>query len=432
MLAKHSLQRRIVAAFVLMSAVVSGLFALAMIVTMDLTERNLATELMQQQLEFVLELEDVGTRLELGPNTRYVSDRDPAWSDWLNGFQDGFHDANEEGNEVHVFLHTRADGRHALLATLDEFERREEIMERLALIGFFASIAVALGLGLLVANRVIAPVIRLSRQVRRREQLLSLAPPLATDYANDEVGRLAAAFDETLSRLRSALDRERLFTSDLSHEIRTPLMVIASSCELVRARSTLDPGLDRQLERIERAVLEMRELTDTLLRLAREPSPGEVVESTGLREAARQQFERWQPEAARRQLDLKLHGEAGMQRYPAALLHTVMSNLLRNALHYTEQGFVAIELRPEGFSIVDSGAGIPAHEREKVFAPFVRGDTTRGDGVGIGLSLVQRICARQGWRIELRSPASGGCEFRIDLGSDNVSSRNLHESPTSV
>nr|GFD58533.1 hypothetical protein [Tanacetum cinerariifolium] len=66
--------------------------------------------------------------------------------------------------------------------------------------------------------------------VRHRDQLLGLAPPLAPDYAADEVGELAVAFDATLGRLRDALSRERLFTSDVSHELRTPLMVLATSC----------------------------------------------------------------------------------------------------------------------------------------------------------------------------------------------------------
>lgn len=57
----------------------------------------------------------------------------------------------------------------------------------------------------MLARKVMEPVVRLARQVRHREQLLGLAPPLAPDYANDEVGELAASFDETLGRLRDAL-----------------------------------------------------------------------------------------------------------------------------------------------------------------------------------------------------------------------------------
>jgi signal transduction histidine kinase len=74
-------------------------------------------------------------------------------------------------------------------------------------------------------------------------------------------------------------------------------------------------------------------------------------------------------------------------------------------------------LRQGGFSVCDSGAGIPPEKRESVFQPFVRGDATRGDGLGLGLSLVQRICQRQGWHIRLSENPSGGCEFRVDFSA---------------
>lgn len=99
---------------------------------------------------------------------------------------------------------------------------------------------------------------------------------------------------------------------------------------------------------------------------------------------------------------------------PAALLATVLSNLIRSALHHTDRGGVDVTQRKHGFSVVDTGAGIPATQRDRLFEPFARGDSTRGDGIG-GLSLVARICAQQGWAITLADNPSGGCDFRIDL-----------------
>ena len=68
-----------------------------------------------------------------------------------------------------------------------------------------------------------------------------------------------------------------------------------------------------------------------------------------------------------------------------------------------------------GRHVEQAMAGIPPEKRDAVFQPFVRGDTTRGDGIGLGLSLVQRICQRQGWRIRLDGHQDGGCEFRVDF-----------------
>eukprot|EP01038_Epipyxis_sp_PR26KG_P001246 gene1246-1732_t len=120
-----------------------------------------------------------------------------------------------------------------------------------------------------MARKVMAPISRLAQQVRHRDQLHSLAPPLAPDYPDDEIGQLAAAFDSTLGQVRQSLERERLFTSDVSHELRTPLMIIATSCELL-AEVKLEQRERVQIERIDRACKEMRELVQTFLQLARD------------------------------------------------------------------------------------------------------------------------------------------------------------------
>jgi signal transduction histidine kinase len=259
-------------------------------------------------------------------------------------------------------------------------------------------------------------VIRLSGQVQHREQQLSGAPPLAAGYPPDEVGRLAAAFDATLSELRQALERERIFTSDVSHELRTPLMVIASSCDLLLARGLDDSKQQAQVWRMQAACVEMQELVETFLRLARTHDDEREEAEATLAQIAGEQIDRLRSEAADRGLEFGLRSEGeDAGRYPAPLLRAVLSNLLRNAIHYTDRGHVRLVLRPGSFSVCDSGAGIPPEQRESIFRPFVRGDSSRGDGLGLGLSLVQRICQRQGWRIHLSETASGGCEFRVDL-----------------
>jgi signal transduction histidine kinase len=101
--------------------------------------------------------------------------------------------------------------------------------------------------------------------------------------------------------------------------------------------------------------------------------------------------------------------------YNATLLHAVMGNLLRNALHYTEHGFIRLTLTSNGFLVEDSGVGIPEEKREAMFEPFVRGTEKRGEGLGLGLSLVQRICENQGWSVSLTTMEPNGCRFEVQL-----------------
>jgi signal transduction histidine kinase len=115
---------------------------------------------------------------------------------------------------------------------------------------------------------------------------------------------------------------------------------------------------------------------------------------------------------------LKLIVEPGKPhntRFNATFLHAVMGNLLRNALHYTEQGFIRLSLSGSGFVVEDSGVGIPEEKREAMFEPFVRGNEKRGEGLGLGLSLVQRICENQGWSVSLSNMEPHGCRFQVEL-----------------
>ncbi|MCY1393347.1 Adaptive-response sensory-kinase SasA [compost metagenome] len=101
--------------------------------------------------------------------------------------------------------------------------------------------------------------------------------------------------------------------------------------------------------------------------------------------------------------------------YNTTFLQAVMGNLLRNAAHYTDKGFIKLAIEHDGFTVEDSGVGIPAEKREAMFQPFVRGSEKRGEGLGLGLSLVQRICDDQGWVVTLLPSMPHGCRFQVHL-----------------
>jgi len=264
--------------------------------------------------------------------------------------------------------------------------------------------------------------VRLARQVRHRDQLLGLAPPLAPDYAADEVGELAVAFDATLGRLRDALTRERLFTSDVSHELRTPLMVLASSCELLLENPALADRARGQVQRIARACEDMRDLVQTFLMLARaQRDDSGRAQPASLGKVADDLVMQWRGPIEKKGLELLfIRGEPLDVHYNGTFLHAVMGNLLRNALHYTDEGFIRLILNPTGFTVEDSGVGIPEAQREAMFQPFVRGPEKRGDGLGLGLSLVQRICEDQGWRVALTPVEPHGCRFTVELAGEKA------------
>ncbi|AYC34166.1 HAMP domain-containing protein [Pseudomonas cavernae] len=418
---KHSLSRRIVIAFVLMSTLVAGTFALGIVEAVHVVEERLISRELGGDLDRLLRMETMDDwRQRPEPEQLFYFTGGQygfGLPDDLKGLGPGFHEVFRGELSYHGFVRVVDGRRYVLLQDQSEFEKRERVLFAVVLVGFLLSIALALVLGWLLARKVIEPVVRLSRQVRHRDQLLALAPPLEPDYAEDEVGQLAAAFDTTLGLLRHALTRERLFTSDVSHELRTPLMVLASSCELLLENSTLDPRARAQVERIARATQEMRELVQTFLTLARaQQDDADSLPEISLGSIADELVEQWREpiESKGLQLDYQ-HGEALQGKFNPTLLRTVMGNLLRNAWHYTDHGRISLGLLSNGFVIEDTGVGIPESQREAVFQPFVRGGEQRGDGLGLGLSLVQRICESQGWTVQLAAVEPSGCRFRVEL-----------------
>lgn len=182
----------------------------------------------------------------------------------------------------------------------------------------------------------------------------------------------------------------------------------------------------RQVERLAKANTEMSALVETLLQLARQQSAQSAIPAVqaSVRQIAAELVTQWRESIESKGLTLNVTEYSFAQeepRYNAVFLRAVMGNLLRNAWHYTEQGSIALRIQANGFCIEDTGAGIPEGQEGAMFEPFVRGSYERGDGLGLGLSLVQRICVQAGWHIYLQAVQPHGCCFSVQLTTERVS-----------
>lgn len=419
MTSKHPFARRILLAFVLMNVIVSGAFSIGVVAVVHFVEEHLVSDTLQHELTTVLQ-EDISQDRppRLDARTHFFASRLPQYAipAQYAVLEEGFSEIVEGDEAFYAYVQKVNGQTYMLIQEQHEFEAREQALFDIVLAGFLLSVVCAWIIGLLMADKVMAPLSRLAQQVRHRDQLHPLAPPLAPEYPDDEVGKLAAAFDSTLGQVRQSLERERLFTSDVSHELRTPLMIIASSCELL-AEADLGRRERAQLERIGRASEEMRVLVQTFLQLARDPSNESAsVAGSSLAAVTSEQAERWAPQFKEKHLDFQYIREGeDDDLYNPVFLSTVVGNLLRNALHYTEHGFVRLVIGAHGFRVEDSGSGIPIEQQEQIFQPFFRGTQVRGEGLGLGLSLVKRICTRQAWTISVSNLPEGGTCFKVML-----------------
>jgi len=415
---KSPLSQRIIISFVLLTTIVSGLFGLGISLAVHYVEESLITaELKRDFSHIVGEESHHGPPRHLDKSTKFYTG-DQILPGYLKGLQPGFTEIVLDDHAYYVYM--VEDGNESFYLVRDQttFEEREKTLDMIVLGGFLLSIVISLALGLVMVNQVIAPVRRLTHQVRDREKLINGTPSLAGDYPDDEVGSLAKAFDTTIGMLQEALHRESLFTGDVSHELRTPLMVIKSSCDLLIEKDDLDGYSRQRIGMICKAADEIRELVEAFLTLARGHDTN--LGTASLAAVVQAGLSEWEQLAAEQGLVFELHDDPEASNratagHPEILLRTVLNNLVRNAVHHTASGKIVLSLHADGFTLCDTGSGIASAEKSLVFQPYYRGTASKRNGMGLGLSLVQRICDREQWTIRLEDNQPHGCCFTVTL-----------------
>lgn len=322
-----------------------------------------------------------------------------------------------DGIPYRAAVRSVGEQRFAVLYDVTALRKREQGFLLMLAVSVLMITVISAFAGRWLAGRTIAPVTELIRRVSERQPEEDAPPPLAEQFPWYEVQRLAADFDNYLLRLHDFIERERLFTGDVSHELRTPLAVIQGATDLLMA----DPDIDRKnrlrIARIDRAVAEMGEISGALLALARE-------QETPANDAGDCDVVAVVEELVSRHRQL-LHGkpvtldvsviEPPKVAADHAVLAMTIGNLLRNALAFTDSGEVRITLESDAILVEDRGQGLQTREIQQLFRPYVRGEDSKG--AGLGLSLVQRLCKRQGWQITLANRPGGGTVARLTFSS---------------
>ena len=292
------------------------------------------------------------------------------------------------------------------------------------LLGLPGAVAVAGLGGYLLARRALAPIERMAERARsiNAERLNDRLP---VDNPDDELGRLAAVFNETLTRLESSFQQMRCFTADASHELRTPLTAIRSVGEVGlrgrRGETAYREIIGSMLEEVDRLAL----LVDRLLMLSRADT-GQAnlsIDVVDLAQLAGDVAEQLSVLAEEKNQSITVRSEVVPQwAGDRMVLRQALLNLVDNAIKYTPVGGI-IEVRviqvPTGtiIDVIDTGPGIPAELRSRIFDRFYRVDKARSrenGGTGLGLAIAKWAVEVNGGNLTVEPTAAGSC-FRITL-----------------
>jgi len=303
-------------------------------------------------------------------------------------------------------------------------EARERMILIMVLGGGLVVLASIPG-GLWLSRRALRPINRITTAAASIARTDDLDTRLAWQGPRDDLGRLVSVFNDMMARLQGLFSVQQRFVADVSHELRTPLTAIRGNLDLIRRY-----GMDEQsLAAIEGETGRMARMVDDLLLLARADYGGLSLELTPLDldsivlEAGREA----QLLAAERALDIDLSRLEPLRVCGNAdRLLQLLLNLLDNAIKFTpDGGRITLGLYREGdkavLEVADSGIGIAAEDRQRIFERFWQADPSRrrvqqgGQDAGLGLSIVKWIVDAHQGRIELVSEAGAGTTFRVRL-----------------
>jgi two-component system sensor histidine kinase TctE len=301
--------------------------------------------------------------------------------------------------------------------TLDKRSRLATEIIKGVILPQFVILPVAVLLVWLALARGIAPLNELQDRIRRRES--HDLSPIDERLAPEEVSPLVRSINELLGRLDQSVGLQRQFLADAAHQLKTPLAGLRMQAEL--AQREIDAGnadpqsLRKSLQQIARGSQSAAHMVNQLLAMARADDREQATQRqpVNLARLATETVRDFVPRSIDKRIDLGYEGPSATDRPAVVLgqplmLRELIRNLVDNALQYTPAGgtvTVRVVSDPFGQVVVlqveDSGPGIPAAERDKVFQPFYRALGTQVDGSGLGLAIVRRIADEHGAELTL-------------------------------
>jgi len=332
------------------------------------------------------------------------------------------------------------EARPALVQVAETLEKRS-VLAREIIRGVMLPLFVILPLSVLLVwlalTRGIKPLNELEDRIRQRKP--GDMSPLDEHTVPSEVVPLVSSINDLLVRLQGSIATQKRFLADAAHQLKTPLAGLRMQADLAQRSDANAQDLKQSLKHIGLASMRATHTVNQLLALARAESSGMgmATQTCDLSVLTMEVVKDSLPRAMELRIDLGFEGpqphQAMLPGNPT-LLKEMVRNLIDNALNYTpssetQPGVVTARVCGDAqtgwrLEVEDSGPGIAASERERVFEPFYRALGNEADGSGLGLAIVREIAVKHHAQVSISDTHEGhsppGARFSVRFSSINL------------
>ncbi len=283
-----------------------------------------------------------------------------------------------------------------VVTAVDVFGKTKLVfLKKILGIGMLISLAVLVMVGWFSSQRALRP---LEDKIKKASKISAsnLNLRLEVQHPDDEIGELAIAFNRMLDRIQAGFESQRGFVANASHEIRNPLTAIIGEADLLLERDRPIAEYKATLQNIVTEAERLQKLANQLLELSKAEAMNALTElhAVPLDQLLLETVERFPAE--RIQLNFEECKAEPVVHANPPLLQTAFSNIIDNALKYSENQLITIEFRKTGnefqVKVSDNGIGISAEDLKHIYVPLFRSRNARKlRGHGVGLPLARRI-----------------------------------------
>jgi two-component system, OmpR family, sensor histidine kinase ArlS len=298
-------------------------------------------------------------------------------------------------------------------------------LKRIFYVSVFGGMIISLLAGHFFSKQLLRPVAQIIREVNDISSH-NLSHRIRAGTSQDELNQLANTFNGLLDRLQEYFTAQRRFISNASHELSTPLTSISSQIEVTMQRKRSTQEYEMVLKSVHEDVVQMRQLTKSLLEIAKTGSEGSIelneIRVDEILFKVMADMKKVHPdynielnfsESAQTAGNLIVFGNTD-------LLYMAIKNIVENGCKYSDDNTSHVELsfvdNSTVIEVTSNGKPIPKEEMEKIFLPFYRSSTAQGKaGFGLGLALAKRIIGLNKGTLTVKSDELNGTLFTVTI-----------------